>query len=156
MIKSLFYQTVIGISLIGIVILGVNTTVYSQYIECGEFHYKVDKPPTKKFITYEYKHLIGIVDTNVMSDRYTKRVIIVNKKSYDILLKYLRKMPPGVSASIDKEKYKYIKVFGSTKSSNSHELSFSDYSLYIRGLLKYIKGDTDINDKDKYKLTFAF
>lgn len=130
-----------------------NTMAYSQYVEFGEYQYRVDKPSIKIFVTYNYGNILSVVDTNSVQDKFTKRVVLINKKSYSFLQNYIKKHNVNKIDSINPELYRYIKVFNNKgEMTYFYKFSSNGYKSYLTDLFEYIEKSNCIDEADKPKL----
>jgi effector-binding domain-containing protein len=127
--------------------------VYSQYVEFGEYRYRADRPPFKTYITDDYANLLNVVDSNSLRDRYRTVVVVIDKKSYNIFLNYIKKYEFNQLDSINPEGYQYFRIFDRKKKmSNSYRFSLDGYKLHLIDLFEYIEKNNCIIKEDKNKL----
>ena len=88
-----------------------------------------------------------------MQDKFTKRVIIVNRKSYNILINYIKAHTTNKSDSINSEHFQYVRVYDREKDmSDSYKFSLDGYKSYLIDLFKYIEKNDLIIKEDKTKI----
>jgi hypothetical protein len=125
---------------------------HSQYIEFGTYQYRVDKPALKKFITYTYDNVLGVVDSNFVSDRYTKEVIIVNKNTYDILVRYIQNEKIIETGNIHPELYLYIKIFNDSSMVFFSKFSLDDYRSYLIRFFDHLEKSDPVPSEEKLRI----
>lgn len=152
LLKELFFLEK-KYTLIIFVCLFAKFSAYSQYVEFGEYQYRADRPPYKKYVTYSYDNVLGVVDSNVLPDRYTKTVIVVNRKVYSLVVEYLEKHKDSTLQTLDLESFQYIRIFNNKKEIiNSYKFELNNYKKYLINFFNYIDTCKGIDENYKFKL----
>lgn len=125
----------------------------AQYIELGEYRYRADRPPFKDYVTYSYDNVLGVVDSNVLPDRYTKTVIVVDEEAYNRVLSYIEKNRAYESENVNPESYRYICIRNVERERVVfYKFSFDNFKLYLIDLIKFIENSNYIHSEYKLEL----